>query len=139
MLSCFLLGLTIYLFSDYSEDSDGSGDSSGSVDSDGSEDSDGPGDSDGSGDSVGSGDSNGPGDSRHSALSRIDLIDQLKSANDEIEKLKTELLDVKIFKWYLEKTIPPTFIAFSIWYGYLCPPQIILGGVYESSREHVFH
>ena len=36
------------------------------------------------------------------------------------------------------KTIPTTFIAFSIWYGYLCPPHKILGGLYESSREHVF-
>ena len=39
-------------------------------------------------------------------------------------------------KW---KTISAIFIAFSIWYGYLCPPRKILGGVYESSKEPVFH
>ena len=39
----------------------------------------------------------------------------------------------------MEKTIPTTFIAFSIWYGYLCPPRKILGGFDESSKEPVFH
>ena len=38
-----------------------------------------------------------------------------------------------------KKTIPTTFIPFSIWYGYLCSPHKILGCIYESSREHVFH
>ena len=34
------------------------------------------------------------------------------------------------------KNYPNRFIPFSIWY---CPPHKILGGAYESSREHVFH
>ena len=34
-----------------------------------------------------------------------------------------------------KKTIPTTFITFSIWYGYLCPPHKILGGLYESSKD----
>ena len=38
-----------------------------------------------------------------------------------------------------KKTIPTIFFAFSIWNGYLCPPHKILGVVYESSSEHVFH
>ena len=38
-----------------------------------------------------------------------------------------------------KKPTPTTFIAFSIWYGYLCPSHKILGVVYESFSEHVFN
>ena len=50
MLSCFLLGLTIYLFQNGSIDSSGSGDLDGSEDLDSSGNSDGSGDSDSSDD-----------------------------------------------------------------------------------------
>ena len=63
MLSCFLLGLTIYLFSDGSGDSNGSGYLDGSGDLDSSGNSDGSGYLDGSEDLDDSGDSDGSGDS----------------------------------------------------------------------------
>ena len=63
MLSCFLLGLTIYLFSDGSGDSNGSGYLDGSGDLDSSGNSDGSGYLDGSEDLDSSGDSEGYRDS----------------------------------------------------------------------------
>ena len=98
MISCFLLGLTIYLvsadsgdsngsgYSDGSEYSDGSGYSYGSGDSYGSEDSNGSGFSDGSEDSDGSGYSDGSGDSNGSGYSDgsgdLDGSEDLDSSGD---------------------------------------------------------
>ena len=37
------------------------------------------------------------------------------------------------------KTVPPLFIAFSNWYGFLCSPRIVSGCVSLAPRKHFFH
>ena len=38
-----------------------------------------------------------------------------------------------------KKTVPPLFIAFSNWYGFLWPPRKISGCVSLAPRKHFFH